>query len=300
MAEKSEVEAQDFLQPWKLSDVVLVVEEERLHVHRAVLALWSPVFERMFTSEFQEKDNSEIPLPGKNSCEVKELLLMIYPSTAEKQITEENCYFLVKLAHEYQMDGLVQKCEDFMVDKLKSKPNGAIADLVFAQTYKLEKLRRASLNQAHNLNLEELKKDEKYDQIRADDLKEITEGIIRRLQGELKEAQGINQQNENKINDVKRISQSVLIDIKKIASGLVSHYNLEDIRFTDTNDYLTILALLERGDLKCDCSSRRVSWYGLREVAYNLQSLKSALEFLISLEPLSKGKSNKKTNKRIL
>ena len=72
---------QDFSQPWKLSDVVLVVEEERLHVHRAVFAIASPVFEKMFTSEFQEKDKKEIPLPGKSSTEVKELLSLIYPLT---------------------------------------------------------------------------------------------------------------------------------------------------------------------------------------------------------------------------
>ena len=65
---------QHFSQPWKLSDVVLIVEEERLHVHRAVLAIASPVFEKMFTSEFQEKDKNEIRLPGKSSTEVKELL----------------------------------------------------------------------------------------------------------------------------------------------------------------------------------------------------------------------------------
>ena len=194
MAEKSDAGAQDFLQSWKFSDVVLVVEEERLHVHRAVLALWSPVFERMFTSEFQEKDRNEIPLPGKKSSEIKKLLLMIYPpdpSAPEKQnITEENCFFLVKLAHEYQMAALVQRCEDFLVKKLKTKPkDGVIAKLVFAQIYRLEKLRQASVIEAHNLSLEELKEDtEIYDQIETDNLKEIMEGIIRRLQKELSRA----------------------------------------------------------------------------------------------------------------
>ena len=43
-------ESPDFSQPWKFSDVVLVVEDKKLHVHRALLALCSPVFEKMFTS----------------------------------------------------------------------------------------------------------------------------------------------------------------------------------------------------------------------------------------------------------
>ena len=92
MASKSEVAcaSPDFSQPWKLSDLVLVVEEERFHVHRTMLAFWSPVFEKMFTSEFQEKDANEVPLPDKKASEIKEMLLHIYPSVGERAITEEN------------------------------------------------------------------------------------------------------------------------------------------------------------------------------------------------------------------
>ena len=46
------------------------------------VALSSPVFEKMFTSEFQQKDSNEIPRPVKSSTEVKEMLLMIYPSAS--------------------------------------------------------------------------------------------------------------------------------------------------------------------------------------------------------------------------
>ena len=149
MASKSEVAcaSPDFSQPWKLSDLVLVVEEERFHVHRAMLAFWSPVFEKMFTSEFQEKAANEVPLPDKKASEIKEMLLHIYPSVGERAITEENCYFLFKLAHEYQMEAIVTKCEDFMVNKVKVKAKESVlADLVFAQTYELEKLTLASVN----------------------------------------------------------------------------------------------------------------------------------------------------------
>ena len=166
MASKTEVASPDFSQPWKLSDLVLVVEEERFHVHRAMLAFWSSVFEKMFTSEFQEKDANEVPLPGKKASEIKELLMLIYPSLTEKEITEENCYFLLKLAHEYQMAAIVTRCEDFMANKVKVKAKESVlADLVFAQTYKLEKLKLASVTQAHCLSLDELKNDEMFNQI---------------------------------------------------------------------------------------------------------------------------------------
>ena len=66
----------DFLEPWKLSDVILLVEDQKFHVHRSILAFWSPVFEKMFTSGFKEKNNDEIPLPGKKASEILHLLLI--------------------------------------------------------------------------------------------------------------------------------------------------------------------------------------------------------------------------------
>ena len=287
---KTEVEPRDFSQPWKLSDVVLVVEEERLHVHRAVLAMASPVFETMFTSEFQEKYKNEIPLPGKSSTEVKELLLLIYPSTAEKQITKENCYFLVKLAHEYQMDAIVKKCENFLVDEMKTKQkDGILSDLVFAQTYKLEKLRQASVDRAHNLYahyLEELKQDEMYDQIQSENLKEIMEGIVKRLQRESEESQRINEENKNKSADVKLKIESALQDVETIVNILFEHAvskkhkvsNLEFSAILSTKNRIVALQMDEDKDGVINnqywvCSS-------LRLAAGRLQSLKEKLESL--------------------
>lgn len=75
-----------------------MVEDKKLHVHRAVLALCSPVFEKMFTSEFQEKGKNEISLPGKKGNELIQLLQIIYPSVSEKptdQIKEEELSLFV-------------------------------------------------------------------------------------------------------------------------------------------------------------------------------------------------------------
>ncbi|XP_078382324.1 BTB and MATH domain-containing protein 38-like [Oculina patagonica] len=209
MVSKSESPDIDFSQPWKLSDVVLVVEEETFHVHRQVLALWSPVFDKMFTSEFKEKDKNEVPLPGKKASEIREMLLLIYPSVAKKVITEGNCYFLVKLAHEYQMEALFKRCEDFMAHIITNKSNDKVlTDLVFAQTYELEKLKLASVKQAHCLSLEELKKDKVYDQIQSGNLKEIMEGIIKRLQRDLEEARRLVREKQETINRLNKMESS--------------------------------------------------------------------------------------------
>ena len=276
ISEMTKTDSQGFLQPWKFSDVVLVVEEQRLHVHRAVLSMWSPVFEKMFTSEFQEKNKNEIHLPDKKPSEVKELLLMIYPSTAEKQITEENCYFLVKLAHEYQMDAIVEKCEDFMVDKLKSKPiDGAIAELVFAQTYELEKLRQASVEKAHNLSLEELKKNEMYDQILTENLKEIMEGMITGLRRELRACEHKCQQKISTIRDKNSDARTKAFqEVANIAKFLVVHASMRKSDFSyprrlDTNSCIAAL----RMDKNCD----RNTCNSLSQAAGYLEALETAL-----------------------
>ena len=181
----------DFSVPWKWNDVVLVVERQKFHVHRHILAMWSPVFEKMFTSEFKEKTLSEIPLPGKKASEIKKLLLIIYPTTsgkAWKSITDENCHFLVKLADEYQMDDIRKRCEDVLVDLVSKKPgNSFLSDLTFAQTYKLEKLLETIINKARELRLQNLKNHEMYHKMDPHIYKQIVEGIIQNLEDPLEE-----------------------------------------------------------------------------------------------------------------
>jgi len=176
----------DFSKPWKCSDVVLVVEDQKFHVHRYTLAMWSPVFEKTFTSEVKEKNSFEIPLPGKKASEIKELLLIIYPTKsgkAWKTVTNENCYFLVKLADEYQMADISETCEDVLVELVSHKPgNTFLDDLTFSQTYKLEKLLQTIVNRARWLSLQDFKSHEMYDKMNPYIYKQIVEGIIERLE----------------------------------------------------------------------------------------------------------------------
>ena len=179
----------DFSEPWKCSDVVLVVEDHRFHVHRFTLAMWSPVFEKMFTSGFKEKNSCEIPLPDKKASEIRELLLIIYPTKSGiswKTVTNENCYFLVKLADEYQMEDIRKKCEDVLVKLVPYKPGTTfLDDLTFAQTYKLETLLGTIINKARQLRLRDFKTHEMYHKMDPHIYKRIVEGIIVRLEENL-------------------------------------------------------------------------------------------------------------------
>ena len=288
MASKSEVASPKFGQPRKLSDLVLVVEEERFHVHRAVLALYSPVFEKMFTSEFQERSKKEVPLPGKKASEIKEMLLLIYPSPTEREITEENCYFLLKLAHEYQMAAIVTRCEDFMAEKVKEKAKESVlADLIFAQTYKLEKLKLASVAQAHCLSLDELKQDEMFDQIQRDNLKEIMEGIIKRLQSELDESRNLAKEGQDKVEKlertIQRVKKSSLDHLNNLARYLVTHVSYKHVRssygFSDFNSYIGALQMDGYGHC-CQCDKCNGKWIcdGLSDVTRYLTSIKYDVE----------------------
>lgn len=173
----------DFSEPWKFSDVILSVEDQRFHVHRSTLAFWSPVFERMFTSDFKEKNSDEIPLPGKKTNEIKELLQIMYPSLEEKRVTKANCYFLLDLAREYQITSITQKCEDFLVSVIKTRENeDVIAELIVGQNFELKTLVKTCVYEARRLNLKQLKQHPKRAEVEPDNYLQIAEGIIARLE----------------------------------------------------------------------------------------------------------------------
>lgn len=85
----------DFSSPWHLSDVVLVAGDTKLHVHKCILSMWSPVFEAMFTSQFKESTAKEIPLPEKRAEEMEVLLKFIYSSGTKPTVTGERMHYIL-------------------------------------------------------------------------------------------------------------------------------------------------------------------------------------------------------------
>ena len=186
----------DFSQPWQFSDVVLVVEEDRFHVHRCILGMWSEVFTTMFTSQFKEKTAEEIPLPGKKSAEIKEMLLVIYPTSA-KPISESSCTFLLDLAKEYMMAKLTEKCDTYLMDRLLSTYRGfsiirkdyCLELLEIAQNHGLTRLQTACIEKAKEMKFKDLKNHKMYEKISSSNFRKIVEGMIeiyeRKLAGEI-------------------------------------------------------------------------------------------------------------------
>ena len=281
----------DFLEPWKLSDLVLVVEDQNFHVHRSILAFWSPVFEKMFTTEFKEENNDEIPLPGKKAGEIQHLLRMLYPSLEEKQVTKSNCYFLFELAHEYQIESIAQKCEAFMVTMVKQRiENDVLAMLIYGQKYVLKTLISTCIYEARRLKLMELKQHKRRDEIEPDNYLKIAEGIIQRLETQCKEVR------EGSLKNLERVSESLYLHVKvknnePIPSTGKRSYNYD--RFNEYRSYgksekrekepsvsRTIdlrLDYLLRDD---DKSSGNVKCMNLKSVAEELIAQKKTIETL--------------------
>ena len=195
---KTQEDSLDFSEPWQFSDVVLVVEEERLHVHRNILGMWSEVFTTMFTSEFKEKTAKEVSLTGKKPAEIKEMLLVIYPTSA-KPIDKDNYAFLLDLAKEYMMAKLTEKCETFLMygsEKPFGLPRNAplctfldCLDLLdIAQNYDLERLQMACIKKAKDVGLKKLRNHQMYknDRITFSNYRKIVEGRMKRLENKLR------------------------------------------------------------------------------------------------------------------
>ena len=179
-AKSDQEDSLDFSQPWQFSDVVLVVEEDRFHVHRCILGMWSEVFTTMFTSQFKEKTAEEIPLPGKKSAEIKEMLLVIYPTSA-KPISESSYAFLLDLAKEYMMAKLTEKCETYLMNRLFTPlflKNVCLELLEIAQMHGLTRLQTACIEKAQEMKFKDLKNHNMYEKISSSNYRKIVEGMF--------------------------------------------------------------------------------------------------------------------------
>ncbi|KAK6105084.1 BTB/POZ domain containing protein [Brugia malayi] len=117
------------------SDGVLVIDGIRLHVSKAYLALYSPVFHAMFFSKFSERDKKEITVEDVILDEFIELLSVVYPS--HKPVSAENVEFLLELGDKFEIQFVIDECERFL---MRSDDIAVVTKLVWADQYCLAKL----------------------------------------------------------------------------------------------------------------------------------------------------------------
>lgn len=235
---------QDFSEAWGQSDVILIVEEKQLHVHRVILAMSSPVFSRMFDGDFKEKNAKEIPLPGKNYNEIKEMLLVIYPSSW-KPIAESNLKFLLALAQEYQMKNLTQKCEDYLMDALAKEGSDLMETLLLAQNYALERLLDECIVRTQSLSSNEVKKHPLYDQIELLFQKRMIELQMQKGEKEIQRLKLLASRSEKKIERFKCLADEALQKLREMARSLEWHINVADCNKVNRNSQSSINSCLQ-------------------------------------------------------
>jgi hypothetical protein len=106
----------EFTSPWNDSDMVLVVEDQELHVHKWMLKLHSPVFKAMFDGDFKEAGQDKITLEGKEYESMVQFLKILYPSSmfgeVRAPLNDESLLSILALAEEYQCVKLIKLCID--------------------------------------------------------------------------------------------------------------------------------------------------------------------------------------------
>ncbi|XP_015747424.1 PREDICTED: BTB and MATH domain-containing protein 38-like [Acropora digitifera] len=219
----------DFSEPWLLSDVVLVVEEEKIHVHRSMLAVWSPVFAKMFTAQFKEQTADEIPLPEKKASEIKEMLQVIYP-TIGKEVHEGNYLSLLNLAKEYMMTKLTKKCEIFLVGKLQN--SHCLEYLDVAQAYELKELEEACIKKAKRESFDVLKRHRVYEEINYSNYRALAEAKLTKMENTLAKMKKENERLSDQVESLKDEGEKALEHLEYLISNITINMGYTNISET--------------------------------------------------------------------
>ena len=129
----------DFKQIWEafnrlridkqLCDAVLVVENKRFPVHRAILAANSPYFRALFTNGMKESEQQEIHIPGLDAKTMSDIIDYVY--TRSVRISMDNVTTLLPQSDSFLIPGLVERCCHFLSSALT--PMNCIGIWKFAQ-----------------------------------------------------------------------------------------------------------------------------------------------------------------------
>lgn len=112
---------QALLQTGNLSDVVLKVGSETIDAHRLILAARSPVFERMFSCPMKETTDNEVLVQDFDAISMRALVKYLYTGVVDHVDLESDDYAvnLLQAAHRYEVPGLVDRCVQVLVGRLR-------------------------------------------------------------------------------------------------------------------------------------------------------------------------------------
>ncbi|VDD82635.1 unnamed protein product [Mesocestoides corti] len=143
-------EVYDFNSPFLFSDMVLLVEDEKLHCHRAILSLYSPVFKAMFQSRFEETSANQVSLPKDEAATVRELLRHLY-TPGGCDMDSAAAQRLLPLIHRFQIESLITTAERTMTFSMTDSM--APKMLALADLYQLNHLKQAAIDACTRLDM---------------------------------------------------------------------------------------------------------------------------------------------------
>ena len=124
-----------FASPWNGSDMVLVVEDQELHVHKWILTMQSPVFKATFDSHFKEASQDKITVKEKSFQLMVQFLKVLYPSSMfvedNARLNDESRLSIMPLAEEYQCVNLIKLC----INEIQVTPENVLKILPYVVKY---------------------------------------------------------------------------------------------------------------------------------------------------------------------
>ena len=124
-----------FASPWNDSDMVLIVQDQELHVHRSILTLLSPVFKAMLDGHFKEASEDKITLEGKDLTSMVLFFKVLYPPSMFEEsrppLNDESRLSVMALAEEYQCVNLIKQC----INEAEITPGNVLKILPYVLKY---------------------------------------------------------------------------------------------------------------------------------------------------------------------
>lgn len=162
----------EFAKPWYRSDVILQAEDQKFHVHKNTLGLWSSVFDGLIKE--RKTLNDVIELPRKKAKEIYELLLVIYNL---QTVNAQNIMSLLKLAKEFEIEKVLYLCSSFLLE-IEKPDLKCINFLLLAERYGLEDVKQQCFEIAASFPLARLKTSEKFEELSMESKFRITEIML--------------------------------------------------------------------------------------------------------------------------
>lgn len=111
-------------------DVILVVQNQEIKVHKLILSARSPVFKAMLSVDMKEKRESRIVIPDIHFEAVKEFIKFLYSAQLN---TTNYAKDLLILSEMYQIIDLKEACENKLLSQLNK--DNAMESLFIANLY---------------------------------------------------------------------------------------------------------------------------------------------------------------------